>query len=301
LKRRNYSPHTIKNYLSMLTIFLIWLRVPVEQVDNQVVDAYIDYLLEQRKSPKTINCHLVCIRHFYRFLREQEGETLADPVMRGSALRLAKPLPKHLQDEQVERLFSAINRDRDMAMFKLMLRCGLRVEEVANLTIDCIDYRRNRIFVHLGKGSKDRVVYFSTDAAEALADYLEIRPEATTRNIFLVEKGIYKNQPISVRGIQKRLEYYSKKTGIAVSCHQLRHTMATQLLNADAALVTIQDLLGHTRIQTTQRYCKVSNSKIRKDYHKAMTTITGKPGTLKSPKESKYLTEKEKAEKATTM
>ena len=301
MKRRNYSPHTIKNYLSMLKIFLIWLRVPVEKVDNQVVNTYIDHLLELRKSPKTINCHLGCIRHFYRFICEQEGEALADPVMRGSALRLAKPLPKHLQDVQVEELFRAINKDRDMAMFKLMLRCGLRVEEVANLTIDCIDYRRSRIFVHMGKGSKDRVVYFSTDAAEALADYLEIRPEATTRKIFLVEKGKYKNQPISVRGIQKRLEYYSKRTGIVVSCHQLRHTMATQLLNADADLVTIQDLLGHTRIQTTQRYCKVSNNKIRRDYHKAMTTITGNSGTATSPKESKCLTEREKTEKVTTM
>jgi site-specific recombinase XerD len=134
-------------------------------------------------------------------------------------------------------------------MFKLMLRCGLRVEEVANLTIDAIDYRRSRIFVHMGKGGKDRVVYISIDEAEALADYLATRPEATIRKIFLVEKGTYKKQPISVRGIQKRLEYYSRKTGLPVTCHQLRHTMAIQLLNANADLVTIQDLRGHARIK----------------------------------------------------
>jgi len=76
-----------------------------------------------------------------------------------------------------------------------------------------------------------------------------------------------------VRGIQKRIEYYSKMSGISVSCHQLRHTMATQLLNADADLVTLQDLLGHTLIKTTQIYAKVSNRKVQRDYHKAMDVI----------------------------
>jgi site-specific recombinase XerD len=88
-----------------------------------------------------------------------------------------------------------------------------------------------------------------------------------------VQKGPLKGKPISVRGIQKRIEYYSQKTGIRVSCHHLRHTMATQLLNADAALVTIQDLLGHSKITTTQCYCKVSNLKVQRDYYKAINVV----------------------------
>ena len=83
---------------------------------------------------------------------------------------------------------------------------------------------------------------------------------------------------ISVRGIQKRLEHYARQARLKVSCHQLRHTMATQLLNADAALVTIQDLLGHTRIKTTQRYCRVSNLKVQRDYHQAMTVVLQRTG-----------------------
>jgi site-specific recombinase XerD len=89
----------------------------------------------------------------------------------------------------------------------------------------------------------------------------------------LVEKGPYRGKPISVRGIQKRMEYYARKAGVKISCHQLRHTMATQLLNAEADLVTIQDLLGHTRMKTTQRYCKVSNVKVQRDYYKAMQKV----------------------------
>ena len=79
--------------------------------------------------------------------------------------------------------------------------------------------------------------------------------------------------PISVRGIQKRIEYYARKADINVCCHHLRHTMATQLLNADADLATIQDLLGHSRITTTQCYCRVSNLKVQRDYYKAINVV----------------------------
>ena len=97
-----------------------------------------------------------------------------------------------------------------------------------------------------------------------------------TKRVFLVEKGVCKGQPISVRGIQKRMEYYAKKAGVVISCHRLRHTMATQLLNAEAEVETIQDLLGHNWITTTQRYCKVSNLKVQRDYFKAMAVILGR-------------------------
>ena len=158
-------------------------------------------------------------------------------------------------------------------MFKLMLRCGLRVEEVSNLSLGDIDLKRRRIIVQQGKGGKDRVVYISDDAHDALVAYLKIRSHYRVKKVFLVEKGNYKGQPISVRGIQKRIEYYAKKTGLKVSCHRLRHTMATQLLNAEAEVETIQDLLGHNWITTTQRYCKVSNLKVQRDYFKAMRNV----------------------------
>jgi site-specific recombinase XerD len=103
--------------------------------------------------------------------------------------------------------------------------------------------------------------------------YLKVRIPSKTRKIFLVEKGTYKGKPISVRGIQKKMEYYARKAGLKISCHQLRHTMATQLLNADMDLVSIQDLLGHTRIKTTERYIKVSNVKVMRDYFKAMESV----------------------------
>jgi site-specific recombinase XerD len=129
----------------------------------------------------------------------------------------------------------------------IMLRCGLRVQEVANLTLDAIDYQRSQIVVRHGKGGKDRIVYISDDAATALAEYLRSRLITNEQRIFLVEIGQYKGNPVSVRAIQKRVEHYAKKSAVHVTAHRLRHTMATQLLNANADLVSIQQILGHSK------------------------------------------------------
>jgi site-specific recombinase XerD len=229
-----------------------------------------------RKSlaPKTVNCHLNGFRQFYHYLREEEGMAIPNPIRKNHLQKMSNPLPRHLRDEQVETFFNAIEGARDRAMFMLMLRCGLRVEEVANLTIGVIDVTRRTILVEDGKGAKDRMVYMSDDALHALAAYMKVRPQSRTRKIFLAEKGSCKGQPISIRGIQRRMEHYARKARIKVSCHHLRHTMATQLLNADADLCTIQDLLGHSNVKTTQRYCRVSNLKVQRDYFTAMEVIT---------------------------
>ena len=278
MKRRNCSKHTVKNYMNTLKHFVIWLDVPLEEVTHKKLLAYIDFLLDKNLKPKTINCHLDSIRGFYQYLRSEEELSIPNPVKRGYALKLSRPLPRHLRDEEVKTLFSVINSLRDRAMFLLMLRCGLRVEEVSNLSLGAIDPRRRRIYVYNGKGLKDRVVYISNDAYDALVLYLRIRPSSRAKKLFLVQKGSRRGKPLAVRSIQKRMEHYARKAGLKVSCHHLRHTMATQLLNADAKLVTIQDLLGHTRIKTTERYCKVSNLKVQRDYFRAMEVVMQRTG-----------------------
>ena len=148
-------------------------------------------------------------------------------------------------------------------MFLLMLRSGLRVEEVAHLTVDAVEYRKRQVFVASGKGAKDRVVYLSDDARAALEAYpaetivegekAVPRPEGTADG--------RRRSPCAAsrRGSSTMRE----RAGLHVSCHRLRHTFATQLLNADADLATIQDLLGHEHITTTQRYCRVANLKVQ--------------------------------------
>ena len=273
MKRRNASLNTVKNYLHGLKHFVVWLDVPIEEATYRKIAEYIDYLLSQRLRPKTINCYLNTVCQFYHYLNEEEGINIVNPVKKPNIMKLPRGLPKHLKDEQIEVFFKSLKGHRDRAMFTLMLRCGLRVEEVAHLALGDIDLKRRTLLIQDGKGAKDRIVYISNDALHALLGYLKVRPAYKLKKVFLVEKGPLTGQSISVRGIQKRMEYYAHKTGLRISCHHLRHTMATQMLNADTDLSTIQDLLGHNSIRTTQRYCRISNLKVQRDYYKAMEVI----------------------------
>jgi site-specific recombinase XerD len=273
LKRRNVSPNTVKHYLNSLKLFVLWLDEPIEKVTRRKIDEYIDDLLGKRLKPKTVNCYLNSICQFYHYLCEEEGIRIVNPVKKPNIMKLPRGLPKHLRDEHIEILFKNLKGRRDQAIFTLMLRCGLRVEEVAHLSLSNIDLKRRMLLIQDGKGAKDRIVYLSNDALHALLEYLRVRPANKVRKVFLVEKGPLTGQPLSIRGVQKRMEYYARKTNLRISCHHLRHTMATQMLNADADLSTIQDLLGHNSIRTTQRYCRVSNLKVQRDYYKAMEVI----------------------------
>lgn len=276
LKRKNFSELTIKNYLHRLQRFFSWVATPVELTTLKEIKMYIEYLLDRRLAPRTINCHLSSIRLFYDYLVNEENVVIKNPVVTGLMLREPHPLPRYLPDHDVEKFMRCVSSKRDFAIFMLMLRCGLRVQEVANLTLDVIDYRRSRILVRAGKGAKDRIVFISNDAAVALSVYLRERPVTKEKRIFLAKKGRCRGKPISVRAIQKRVEKHAKISGIPVTCHRLRHTMATQLLNANADLVSIQEILGHTKIKTTQRYSKLSNLKAQRDYFQAMELVIKK-------------------------
>ena len=274
LKRRNVSPNTVKNYLSSLKHFVVWIDVRLEEVTRRKITAYVDHLLGKRLRPKTINCYLNSICQFYHYLSEEEGIPMVNPVRKASIMKLPRSLPRHLKEEQLGLFFKEVKGYRDQALFTLMLRCGLRVEEVAHLSLGQIDFKRRTLLIQDAKGAKDRMVYLSQDASRALVEYLRVRrPGPKVKRVFLVEKGPLTGQPLSIRGIQKRMEYYARRAHLSISCHHLRHTMATQMLNADADLSTIQDLLGHNSIRTTQRYCRVSNLKVQRDYYKAMEVI----------------------------
>jgi site-specific recombinase XerD len=200
LKRRNFSGHTVKNYLHRLALFMAWLPLPLTEVTRREIGRYIDHLLAKQLSPKTITCYLQTIRLFFDYLIAEEQMTVINPITKVS-IRLPRPLPRHLKDDQVHKFLGIITDARDRAIFMLMLRCGLRVEEVARLAMDAVELARNRLFVVQGKGGKDRVVYLSKDARSALEVYLKERA-SKVRRVFLVQKGPLTGTPLSVRGIQ---------------------------------------------------------------------------------------------------
>ena len=251
--------------------FTLWLRVPLEKTTRREIGAYVDHLLRKRLAPKTIICHLQTLHLFFEYLIDEEGAAMENPI-RKISIRLPKPLPRHLKDDQADRLFAVVRDPRDRAMFMLMLRCGLRVEEVAHLTVDAVDYRKRQVFVANGKGAKDRVVYLSDDArfgSGSLSAETIIEGEKAVPRAERDDEGRTDLRP----GHPEEDRILWRKSGLDVSCHRLRHTFATQLLNADADLATIQDLLGHEHITTTQRYCRVANLKVQRDYYKAMELV----------------------------
>jgi hypothetical protein len=155
---------------------------------------------------------------------------------------------------------------------------GLIFFSEVRLKLAALNLRRSQLFVHHGKGDKDRVVYLSDDAYEALVQYLRVKPGSRVKEVFLVDKGRCRGKAIAVRGIQKRLEYYARQTRLKVSCHQLRHTMATQLLNADAALVTIQDLLAIPASKPPKGTAACPISRYQQDYYQTMAVVLQRTG-----------------------
>lgn len=273
LKRVNYAEATVKNYSYSVKRFSSWLEIPIDDVKAETIYQYLAYLHHKRLKPESINSSLHSIKRFYDYLYHEEKLKIPNPVKPNYRQKLPNPLPRFLSNREVTILFNSIKNKRDYAIFMLMLRCGLRVNEVANLTIPAVDFDNGTILIMKGKFCKDRVVFISQDAQYALLDYLNFRHRFKDTRIFLVQKGLFRGNPLSKRGIQKRIEYYARITGLTVSCHRLRHTMATQLLNADAMLATVQEILGHDSIYSTQRYAKISNTKVRRDYFKAIKKL----------------------------
>jgi len=185
---------------------------------------------------------------------------------------MGRPLPKALSREQVQRLFAQIAHPMDRALFLVMLRCGLRVSEVAQLKLEQIDWEQQALRVVQGKGRKDRRVYMSPDAVTSVQQCLEQHPGTRAQGyVFWNRKRA--QQPLSVKAIQKKMERYAKAAGITASCHSLRHTFASNLLEHGAEVVAIRDFLGHSQIASSERYAKLSSQKIKQEYMRTMQKI----------------------------
>jgi site-specific recombinase XerC len=187
--------------------------------------------------------------------------------------RQGQRLPRDVQDTDLARLFGVIASIRDRAMFLLMLRCGLRVGEVRNLSLgdlylEALGSSLPRLWLH-GKGGAERVVYLSAQALAALNNWLDTRPQTHDPAVFLNRFG----KRLTVTGIQDRLAGYCQQAGLWITCHQLRHTFGRHMVEARVPVVTIQKLMGHAHLRTTQTYLRISDSQVQVDYEIAMEQI----------------------------
>ncbi|MFH2121110.1 MAG: tyrosine-type recombinase/integrase [Pseudomonadota bacterium] len=203
-----------------------------KEITKRDVEAFIEHEQDRGIMITTIRTKLVCVRAFFRYLVEEE---IVLPDVLGKRIRLQLPdrLPRAMDPDDLRQLLSVIDHTRDRAVFMLMIRCGLRVEEVANVSLDALDFKQRKILIKDGNGSKDRIVYMSNDVIQALTDYLKARPSAGAKRVFLVMKGPSTGHPISIRGIQKRMEYYACKGKLHISCHSLRHNAEFRIMPSD--------------------------------------------------------------------
>ena len=271
---KNLSENTTKSYerdLKKLYLFLEKLNVTnYSDIKEEICSAWIGELYSQNNKPKSIQRHLSSAKGFFRFLKKNNLIS-SSPFELVTAPKSSNTLPDVLSPEDVEQLlnFKPSNtiEIRDMAIVELMYSSGLRVSETVNINIS--DFEENMSFLRvIGKGSKTRLVPMGRFAINAINNWLNERVKISnnTPALFLNSKG----SRLSVRSIQLRLKKMAIKQGLPpVHPHMLRHSFATHMLESSGDLRTIQELLGHSSLSTTQIYTKLDYQHLAKIYDKS--------------------------------
>ena len=271
---KNLSENTTKSYerdLKKLYLFLEKLNVTnYSDIKEEICSAWIGDLYSQNNKPKSIQRHLSSAKGFFRFLKKN-NLIGSSPFELVTAPKSSNTLPDVLSPEDVEQLlnFKPSNtiEIRDMAIVELMYSSGLRVSETVNINIS--DFEENMSFLRvIGKGSKTRLVPMGRFAINAINNWLNEREKISngTDALFLNSKG----SRLSVRSIQLRLKKMAIKQGLPpVHPHMLRHSFATHMLESSGDLRTIQELLGHSSLSTTQIYTKLDYQHLAKIYDKS--------------------------------
>ena len=280
---RGRSARTIRNYDFYLTRFANWAKQPVPaKIDQDMVSKYRLYLnrnVEGREETNlkksTQNYHLIALRSFLKFLEKKDIKTmLADKI---ELAKVGTRKIEFLEEDELRRMLNATKDakgligKRDRAVLEMLFSTGLRVSELSELRIKEINLKRGEFTVR-GKGSKHRIVFLSDNARDAVAEYLDKRMD-TSPYLFVSHDRAKKQRdilPLSPRSIQRLVERYATAAGITkkITPHTLRHTFATDLLRNGADIRSVQAMLGHESITTTQIYTHVTDKELKKIHSK---------------------------------
>jgi site-specific recombinase XerD len=278
LRRRGAAAKTRHAYAADLRQFAAWAsvqRLEPAAVTHRALRRYAAALSERRCAPATVARKLAALRAFFATLREH-GEIAANPADLLSAPKRAHQLPTVLAPEAVSKLLDRIPAStplelRDRALFEIAYASGLRAQELVALDVTSVDFDAEDLRVE-GKGSKTRFVPAGEPALRALAHYLERARGALARGdgetaLFLSKSG----RRLSTSDIRRRLSVWARHAALqgAVHPHALRHSFATHLLEGGADLRTIQELLGHASVSTTQTYTRVESARLKSAYARA--------------------------------
>jgi integrase/recombinase XerD len=273
--RRNFRPKTYASNLGAIYIFLTVVRdsgkTHLEEITKHDLEAFIEHEQDRRLMLSTVRTKLHCVNAFLGYAIDT-GVVRAEVLARRIRLKKPETLPRAMDPDDVKQFISGIDNPRDRAMIMVLLRTGMRIGELLNTKMNDLHLRDRKIDIYEGeKNRQGRVVYLSDDAMDALKAWLKIRdvhPE------FLFYAQGRKSMAYSTARLI--FEQYIAKAGLAHkghSLHALRHTFASELLNAGMRIECLQPLMGHTSLDVTRRYARLTDKTREEEYFRAMTII----------------------------
>jgi integrase/recombinase XerD len=263
---KGLSKNTVSSYENDISSFLSWLNKKqknYQHVSSKDINEFISNLFNSGLKSSSINRKISSIKHFYLFLSKKKiiKYSPADEI---ETPKQEKYLPISMSEEEVERLLNSPNSNqiierRDKAMIEILYATGMRISELVNLKLTDVDFNRSVLKV-FGKGSKERLVPYGEKAAESLHIYLRDRKRSDSKSVFLSNRG----SQITRGAFWQRIKIYIKRENLksSISPHTLRHAFATHLLNRGADLRSVQILLGHSDLSTTQIYTHIAKQRL---------------------------------------
>ncbi len=273
--RNNCKAATLESSYTTIKSFLLFLqqegKTSLSDVNHRDVEAFIEAVQDQGKKIATVRLRLINLNTFFRFLIDQ-GIMDAQVLEKKIRLKLPDVLPRAIESDPLDRIMSVITKTRDRAMILLLRRTGMRIGELLATILSDINLQEQKIFIYeASKTGIGRVVYFSNDARVALEQWLQQRDASQPFLFYNKRRG-----PLGYAAARSLFVNYVKKAGLedrGYTLHRLRHSFASELLNAGMRLEYLQPILGHTSIEVTRRYARLTDKSREEDYFRAMKII----------------------------
>ena len=277
--RRHLRPSTLDNTLRCIEGFLFFIqrrdKIRVEQVSRQEIEAWVEYEQERGMKASTVKMRLAILKAFVRFLIERDILT-AGVLSKRMIIKVPDALPRAMDPDDVRQLLAVLEDVRNRAMILILLRTGMRVGELLNTIIEDVNLKERRIEIYeASKTRVGRVVYLSDDALKALKVWLKVRASDSTYLFYCRGKHRQRMTYAAVRELFRKLLEKAGLSHKGYTLHCLRHTCATELLNAGMRLECVQQLLGHSTIEVTRRYARLTDRTREEEYFTAMSVIEG--------------------------
>lgn len=275
---RGYSTHTLRNYQTYLGSFLEWATThrleTIEKVTREDIEDFHLWLIEQRpRSAKTQNYYLISLRSLFGYLTQRDCAVIPPEkiILAKTPAREVRGLERAQIDQLAAGGKDTLTELRDVAVIQVLFSTGMRVSELVNLQQKHINVERGEFSVR-GKGGRVRPVFLTDDAKVALKTYLAARTDDNPYLFVQHHLQTESTKPITARSLQRRLQILAKRAGIVepVSPHKLRHSFATELLRNGADLRSVQIMLGHASITTTQVYTHVTDKNLRETHRELL-------------------------------